>query len=325
MSGLTLDLEKLQHFEDQLDPRDLAASRFPVRVIGYGEISTVLDIDLGDGAELAYKRMPLFHNMGEVERYQALYEEYTRIMGEEIGIRMVEAEVAVVHDEAHQREVVYIVQRMLPAESIGHKAMQSLPEDAVHRLVLAVVAELEKVYRFNEDNREKLELGIDGQISNWAVERLQQGSDSLPDEIGLIYVDTSTPLLTRDGEEQLDPQLFLRSAPSFLVWILELFFLEDVLTRYYDLRKVCIDLMANFYKEQRSELIPGLVALLNDHFAARIEQDGFEPFTVKEIEAYYREDALIWRLYLAFRKVDRWLHRLFGQHYPYLLPGRIKR
>lgn len=322
---MDIDREKLQQFEDQLDPRDLTASSFPVRVIGYGEISTVLDIDLGDGAALAYKRMPLFHNNEEVERYQALYEEYTRTMAKEIGIRMVEAEVVNVHDEAHQREVVYILQRMLPAESIGHKAMQMLAEEEVHRLVLAVVGELEKVYRFNEDHRGRIELGIDGQISNWALDGYQPGSARLPDEIRLIYVDTSTPLLTRDGKEQLDPQLFLRSAPSFLVWILELFFLEDVLTRYYDLRKVCIDLMANFYKEQRPELIPELVALLNDHFSARIESDGFEPFTVKEIEAYYREDAMIWRLYLAFRKVDRWLHRLFGQHYPYILPGKIKR
>ena len=53
-----------------------------------------------------------------------------------------------------------------------------------------------------------------------------------------------------DGVEQLDPELFLRSAPSFLVWLLRLLFLKDVVDRYYDFHLVAVDLIANFYKEQ---------------------------------------------------------------------------
>ena len=42
-----------------------------------------------------------------------------------------------------------------------------------------------------------------------------------------------------EGAEQLNAELFLRSAPSFLAWILRLLFLEDVVDRYYDpLRKL---------------------------------------------------------------------------------------
>jgi hypothetical protein len=44
-----------------------------------------------------------------------------------------------------------------------------------------------------------------------------------------------------------------------------------------------------------------------------------------EIDAYYREDALIWRFYLAARRIDRRLHRWTGRTYPYVLPGRIRR
>ena len=43
------------------------------------------------------------------------------------------------------------------------------------------------------------------------------------------------------------------------------------------------------------------------------------------MRAYYREDAWIWRLYLAFKKVDRALHRLLGKDYPYILPEKIAR
>ena len=128
-----------------------------------------------------------------------------------------------------------------------------------------------------------------------------------------------------NGEEQLDPELFLRSAPSFLVWLLRLLFLKDVMTRYYDFRQVAVDLVANFYKEQRPELIPGLVDTVNGFFAGNDRLRGLKPLTVAEVRAYYREDAWIWRLYLAFKKVDRGLHRLMGKDYPYILPDKVER
>ena len=114
--------------------------------------------------------------------------------------------------------------------------------------------------------------------------------------------------MRKDGVEQLNPELFLRSTPSFLVWLIRLFFLEGVMTRYYDFRKVTIDLIANFYKEQRPEFIPMLIATANSFFAGEDAQSGIAPLTEKEIISYYKEDAMIWRVYLAFRKIDRFLH-----------------
>jgi hypothetical protein len=131
--------------------------------------------------------------------------------------------------------------------------------------------------------------------------------------------------MQKDGQEQLDPELFLRSAPSFLVWILRLFFLEDVMTRYYDFRRVAVDLIANFYKEQRSELIPELIHEVNSLLFPEGLKGEVEPITLEEVRGYYREDALIWRFYLAFRKVDRTLHKLLGRVYPYVLPEKIQR
>ena len=89
--------------------------------------------------------------------------------------------------------------------------------------------------------------------------------------------------------------------------------------------KVTIDLLANFYKEQQSDLVPELVDVVNRFFAGEIERGGFKPVTVNEVRGYYRVDAWIWRLYLTFRKIDRSLHKLVGKHYPYILPGKIKR
>ena len=179
-------------------------------------------------------------------------------------------------------------------------------------------------FDFNRRHKGELEVGFDGQISNWAIVNFSE-TQELDDQIELIYLDTSTPFVRQNGAEQLNPELFLRSAPSFLVWILRLLFLEDVMTRYYDRRQVAVDLVANFYKEQRADLVPGLVGTVNEFFSAEVQRGDFKPITVKEIKSYYREDAWIWRLYLAFRKVDRSLHRLVGKDYPYVLPGKIKR
>jgi hypothetical protein len=325
MSGVKIDRALINQFENELDPQNPEKGNVPARVIGYGEISTVLEIGSGDSKSLAYKRVPIFQSELEVEHYEALYKEYIQAMGERIGIEVIPSTIARITNERRKRTVVYIVQEKLPPESIGNKAIRHLKVREINRLVLGVLEELSKVFDFNQNNRGKLELGIDGQISNWAIADFDPNTKTLGEKINLIYFDTSTPFTRKDGKELLEGELFLRSAPSFLVWLLRWLFLEDVMTRYYDFRKVSIDLIANFYKEQRPELVPGLVDTVNGFFAAQIRDGGFKPLSMEEIKAYYREDAMIWRLYLAFRRIDRSLHTLLGKYYPYILPGNIER
>jgi len=200
-----------------------------------------------------------------------------------------------------------------------------VPRQDTVRLVRQILRELAKLWRFNA-GKGNLELGIDGQISNWSVQGFDPSTRRLPDDIDLIYFDTSTPFLRIAGVEQLDPELFLRSAPSFLVWIMRLLFLEDVMTRYYDFHLVATDLVAQFYKEQLPEYIPELVEMTNDFFANEAADLGVEPISEKEVRSYYREDAIIWRAYLGARRIDRFLQtRLLRRDYPYILPGKIKR
>jgi hypothetical protein len=325
MSGLNINVELLKQFEKGLDPRFPEKSQIPAKVLGYGEISTVLELGAGSERELAYKRLPMFRTEEEARNYQALYKEYIEVLQDRIGLRIVPSDTIRFIDEDKGRVIVYIVQEKLPPEAIGHQAIHRLSLDDVRKLVLAVLRETRKVFDFNRGHRGELEVGFDGQISNWAIIGFDPETPKLGEEVELIYFDTSTPLVQKKGVEQLNPELFLRSAPSFLVWIIRLLFLEDVMTRYYDLRQVIVDLIANFYKEQRPDLIPALVDTVNEFFSAEIQEGEFEPLTVKEIRAYYREDAWIWRIYLAFRKIDRSLHGLLGKDYPYILPRKIKR
>ena len=321
--GLDIDQDLLCEFEKHLDPRHPELSEIPARVLGYGEISTVFEIGSGRQADIAYKRMPIFEAESELEAYRFIFREYNRLLSSEVGLALPDFGYSHVSGD-DGKPVMFLAQEKLDPRSIGNAVIHDVePQDTV-RLIRQVLRELSKVWDFNARQVE-VELGIDGQVSNWSVADFEPGK-GLGDEIELLYLDTSTPFIRLDGVEQLDPELFLRSAPSFMVWILRALFLEDVMTRYYDLHLVAVDLIANFYKEQLPELISGLIEAANDVFAHEVAGLGVEPITAKEVRSYYREDALIWRLYLSMRKTDRFLRtRIARKEYPYILPGKIKR
>jgi hypothetical protein len=315
-----LDVKLLTAFEEGLNPRLPERSALPLRVLGYGEISTVLEIGVEQAAGLACKRLPMFKTPEEAAAYEALHSEYVAVLRDQIGIRVVPSET--VRVESEDRTTVYIVQEKLPHQAIGHHALHVLRPDDILEFVRAVLRETRKVFAFNSA---ALAVGFDAQISNWAIVDFDPQVARLDGAPELVYFDTSSPLLQRQGKEQLNPDLFLRSAPSFLVWMIRLLFLEDVMTRYYDENHVVVDLIANFYKEQRPELIPALVETANAFFSVEIEAGDMDRFTSQAVNAYYREDAWIWRTYLAARKIDRALHRVAGKAYPYMLPEDIRR
>ncbi len=82
-----------------------------------------------------------------------------------------------------------------------------------------------------------------------------------------------------------------------------------------------MDLAANLYKEQQPALIPLAVKIIN-----ATGSENMTPLTEAEVAIYYRQDRLIWTLFLAFRRLDRWLTaKLFRRRYEFILPGKIKR
>lgn len=323
-AGYQVDLDALRAFERGLDPRQPEQSRIPARVLGYGEISTVFEIDADGLRGLAFKRLPIFYTQAELAAYRVAFDEYNRLLTGEIDICMPPHGYAFFPGDAG-RPIFYIIQGKEPSASIGHRAIHLLPREEIPVLLERLLKELRKVWDYNR-GQDRLQVAIDGQISNWAIANFDLEHPTLADDVSFVYTDTSTPLFRIRGEEQLDPELFLRSAPSFLRWVLRLLFLEDVLNRYYDFHLVVVDVIANFYKEQRPELIPGLVSAANDFFSGAGADLNVAPFNEKEIRDYYREDALIWSLYLSMRRVDRFLHtRILQRDYPYILPGKVKR
>jgi hypothetical protein len=319
-----VDVELLKEFERGLDPAYPEQSRIQARVLGYGEISTIFEIQADSVRNMACKRLPIFRTREEVERYEQIYHDYNEILEKKIGIKVPEYGFAWFTSDAG-RITAFDVQQKLPSASIGNRTIAKLDTDNIRTLFLLVLHELQKIWTYNAANPKEA-LGIDGQISNWAVPDFDPANPRIETGMKVLYFDTSTPLMKKGGVEQLDPELFLRSAPSFMLWMIRWLFLEGVMTRYYDARLVTIDLIANFYKEQRPELIPGLVEAANDFFAGEGKFLSIKPLTAKEIESYYKEDAMIWIVFLALRRFDRWLHRyILHKPYVYILPGNIKR
>jgi len=319
-----IDLELLKRFEKGLDPRYPQKNPIPAKILGYGEMSTIFEIDHETQRGLAYKRMPIFRTQQEMDQYEQIYKEYNYLLNDELDIHVPEfTSVRIVPEKGNL--MIYNVQRKLPTESICNSLLHSLDHESMKTLMLAVLREFKKVWAFNKESKD-IEIGIDGQISNWAVKDYTPGKNLAGQTIELYYIDTSTPLYKKNGLEQLNPELFLRSAPSFLVWLVKWLFLENVMTRYYDFHLVVVDLIANFYKEQRPGYIPLLIDTANAFFSEEAKEFALSPITLKEVRAYYREDAMIWRIYLAFRKIDRFIHnQILHKPYVYILPGKIKR
>lgn len=306
---MSLDRDLLIRFEKGLSPQNPGSADPPAAVLGYGEISSIFKI--GEDNRVAYKRMPLFREIPSAEAYLAQYREYCRLL-REAGLHLPEDGTEVVAISGRP-VVLYIGQKLLPPERFGHRLIHTLDRARAELLIAKVAEAISCIWEYNKKAAPASELAIDGQISNWVWPENDPRSQ-------LIYVDTSTPLFRKEGEIQLDPELFLQSAPSFLRWIIRWLFLKDVMTRYFDARKVYTDLVANLYKEQRPELIEAALEAVNRYIAEE------EPLKSEEVAAYYKEDKTIWKVFLGFRRFDRWLKiRVMRGRYEFILPGRIKR
>ena len=323
MIRLKIDIEILKKLERSIDIYNPENGEVPIKILGFGEISLVFEL-LDDVEPIAYKRIPIFDNEKQVKRHIWAYNEYNRILDQEVGLNIPKYDVAWFKDDEDKIQF-YCLQEKISAESVGNRVIHQVNDDDIETLVLLVMREMKKVWEYNK-NHETIDLGLDGQISNFSLIGYDPNNPKIDMNTKLTYVDTSTPMFRKNGVEAMDAELFLKSTPSFLRFLVKAAFLDEVVDRYYDWRLVTIDLIANFFKEQKPELIPRIIRKVNEFFANEASDFKIEPITFLEVQKYYKNDKMIWVIFQNARKIDRFIKtKLFKKRYDFYLPEKIKR
>ena len=267
-----------------------------LRVLGWGEISLVLGSPF-DAPEAACKRLPVFKTRERFDAYASAIEDYIAVL-QQAGIVVVETEVRSV--ERHDGIAAYVVQPVLPRETLAVSILSSSDPRAGHPIVESVIHAVAEAVRPT--------LALDSQISNWTW-----------NDGRLRYFDVTTPLFwSVDGSSRLDVDLLTQALPWALRGMVRRFAVPGILDRYRKLRMVLIDLCANLIKERLAPWIPAFIDNANRHLD--------EPITEEECRKYYRADALLWEFMLRIRRLDRaWQQSIRHRPYPYLLPKSIER
>lgn len=266
-------------------------------ILGYGEISCVVSWPVGD-ARVACKRLPPFDGDARVDAYRTTLERYLAALAAH-GVSVVPTDVQTVR-RGDGRIAVYCVQPTLDPAALAPALAAARPDAAglevIERISKTLVGAVGPT------------LGIDGQLSNWAV----VGGD-------VQFLDVSTPMLRDDtGRDLLDTDLFIASLPWALRGVVRRFVLGSILDKYFDRRGVLLDLAGNLLKEKLDRLLPGALEIAN----GLIDR----PITVGEAREYYASDARLWGWLQRVRRLDRsWQRTVRRRPYPFLLPGRIER
>ncbi len=268
-----------------------------IEVLGYGEISCVVAWR-GEGGDLAAKRLPLFDTGGRFEAYRAAFEDYLGALAK-AGVPVAPSRLETTR-AANGRIAAWCLQPLLEREAIAPRRLRRADAGQARRLlsritdiVLAAVTP---------------RLGLDGQLSNWAV---------VDDE--LVYFDITTPMVRdEEGREALDTELFLASLPWAMRGLVRRFLLRSILDTYYRPREVLRDLLANLVKEGAADRLPVGLEVVNERISPPLDE--------AEVRRYYRDDARMWALLQRLRRIDRgWQRRVRGRSYPFLLPGEVER
>ncbi|MCY3413174.1 MAG: hypothetical protein INQ03_16160 [Candidatus Heimdallarchaeota archaeon] len=312
-------LEQLEKTLDTIHPED---GDINIEILGFGEISLVFKIIDDPAGDIAYKRLPIFSNQTQVEKHITAYKRYNDLL-ENIGLSIPDYGAEWVNMN-NKNIALYCAQERVSPESVGNRVIHQIKDEDISTFVILLMREMKKIWDFNLENN-TIQLALDGQISNVAIKDYMPG-DPIHENMTLVYLDTSTPMYKVDGEHAMEGELFLKSAPPGIRKILKLFFLEEVLERYYDWREVTIDLIANFYKEQKPEVIPLLIQRVNQFFSESASNHDIKPITHKEVEKYYKSDKFIWVLFQNMRRFDRFIRtKILRKSYDFYLPEKINR
>jgi len=291
------DATGLAELERRVDRALTAGDESEIEVLGYGEISCVLSWRSGDDA-FAAKRLPLFDSTTRLETYRGAFDTYLCTLSD-AGIHVLQSRLEST-PAADGRIAAWCLQPLLDPRTVAPNWLKTADADRARWIFTRIADQVVSTVGPH--------LGIDGQLSNWAV---------VDGEV--VYFDVTTPMM-RDsgGHEALDTDLFLASLPWALRGLVRRFLLHSILDKYYRPREVLLDLLGNLIKEDVANRLGLGLDVVNAAVEPAIDE--------AEVRRYYREDARMWALLQRLRRIDRaWQRRVRRRQYPFLLPGRVER
>jgi hypothetical protein len=295
---------RLVALEESLEPARPEATP-GLRIIGYGEVSAVLT--LLDVPGVVLKRMAGLADLPAAEAYQALVTDYVAAV-RSAGVPVLETHVLVVRRPG-RGPVVYLVQPQVPEDRIGHQLMRTADDTAHERLLRQV---LDATLAVRENAAE--DVAVDAQLSNWY---LPAGAGETP-----VLLDVGTPFVRRAGRQAMDAEIILSTAPAPLRPLFRRLgtvhaYFED----YFEPRTAAVDLLGNYHKEGRPERIDAALAVVNEW----LRPLGASAITRREVDRYYRNDALLLGFWLRARRAERAIRLRTGRGYDFILPGKVRR
>ncbi len=344
--------DTLDRTERHLDPANPEAGGH-VAVLGYGEISAALTIDALPG--LVCKRMAGYRDDASVDAYVSLIDDYLTGLVES-GIRVAPTLAVPVHRDARP-PVLYLVQPQADAATLGHALLRKADEQTVAAALRQVLACAAGLAARNAARVDGVELAVDGQLSNWALDAAALAPQGVPPSrdgtpragtphprTGTphppaprpeppppaprlpMLLDVGTPFIRRDGRHMLDVEVILAPAPPGVRALLRRFVADSYQDDYFVPRTWALDLLGNFHKEGATHRIALGTDIVNEWLATTDLPGPVHAIGIDEVDRYYRQDARLLELFLRTRRADRLIRtRVLRQRYDFLLPGPVAR
>jgi hypothetical protein len=283
------------------------------RVLGWGEISTVAEIAglritgwrhprTRAPMPVVYKKMPPFLDRAAAEKFVRHYYEYNRVLRDEVGIAVPHFEARITEPEPG-RVFIFVVQERVDPASVGHEILRDISPQAAGRLYTAILRQYEKLFHYNRAHAaDGYQIGLDGQIPNWAVAGYGGDPEALTGDEPLLYLDTNVPMIRVQGQDVVSTDMYFQALPGAARWLIKRLNIDqEVMDRYFQVRVIILDFLGNLMVRHRADLVPPLLAITNEALAGPFAPGHFEPFTLKEVVKYYRSDVATWRFWRSLK------------------------
>jgi hypothetical protein len=236
-----------------------------VKIIGRGRVSLVIEWQ----GSMVVKPLPLFPSRRALDDYSSLWEkQFSILAAANVGVLATRLQVRA---EKNGAWAGYLIQPRAAAEQLLPQFLRSVSAAEAVEILVVLASHLKTVVspRF----------GLDGDITNWCVDPNGQ----------LLLLDSSTPLLRDEaGRGLLDLDLFLASMPRALRWPLRRFVVPRLVDRFFETRRLLIDILSGFYSEQLSHLLPQVIPRWNSLIEPEISE--------AEVLRYKKTNERVWHV-----------------------------